>query len=113
VSIPLNEWRSNQWSFALERLDPKDQSLWTMNRRVIRIATSSPPLVTTRRLALSDSEKAEALADSLEAQLQPVNDPWSRLSLRWLIRQCEHALLLPQTSLKYPTPRRFKTPFEV
>jgi hypothetical protein len=27
------------------------------------------------RLSLSDSEKAEALADSLEAQFQPVNDP--------------------------------------
>jgi hypothetical protein len=26
-------------------------------------------------LALSDSEKAEALADSLEAQFQPVNNP--------------------------------------
>jgi hypothetical protein len=26
-------------------------------------------------LALSDSEKFEALADSLEAQFQPVNDP--------------------------------------
>jgi hypothetical protein len=28
-------------------------------------------------LALSDSKKAEALADSLEAQFQPVNDPLS------------------------------------
>jgi hypothetical protein len=28
-------------------------------------------------LALSDSEKAEALADSLEAQFQPVKDPSS------------------------------------
>jgi hypothetical protein len=28
-------------------------------------------------LALSDSEKSEALADSLEAQFQPVNDPSS------------------------------------
>jgi hypothetical protein len=26
-------------------------------------------------LALSDSEKAEALTDSLEAEFQPVNDP--------------------------------------
>jgi hypothetical protein len=26
-------------------------------------------------LALSDSEKAETLADSLEAQFQPMNDP--------------------------------------
>jgi hypothetical protein len=32
-------------------------------------------LVTPGGLALSDSEKAEALADSLEAQFQPVNDP--------------------------------------
>jgi hypothetical protein len=28
-----------------------------------------------RGLALSDSERAEALADSLEAQFQPVDDP--------------------------------------
>jgi hypothetical protein len=33
------------------------------------------PPVTSGGLALSDSEKAEALADSLEAQCQPVNDP--------------------------------------
>jgi len=42
---------------------------------MIRIPTSSPPLVTTWGLALSDSEKAEALADSLEAHCQPVKDP--------------------------------------
>jgi hypothetical protein len=41
----------------------------------MRIATSSLRLVTPRRLALSDSEKAEALADSLEAQFLPVDDP--------------------------------------
>jgi len=32
-------------------------------------------LVTPGGLALSDSEKAEALANSLEAQFQPVNNP--------------------------------------
>jgi len=46
-----------------------------MTKRVMRIPTPSPPLVTPGRLALSDFEKAEALADSLEAQYQPVNDP--------------------------------------
>jgi hypothetical protein len=75
VSYQLNEWRNDQWSFTLGNLDPKVQSLWTMTRRVTRIPTSSPPLVTTWGLALSDSEKAEALADSLEAQCQPVNHP--------------------------------------
>ena len=41
----------------------------------MRIPTPTPPLVTPRRLDLSDSKKSEALADSLEAQFQPVNDP--------------------------------------
>lgn len=31
--------------------------------------------VTPGRIAFSDSEKSEALADSLEAKFQPVNDP--------------------------------------
>ena len=33
------------------------------------------PLVTPGGIALSDSEKAEALADNLEAQFQPVTNP--------------------------------------
>jgi len=41
----------------------------------MRVPTPSPPLVTTGGVALSDSEKAEALADNLEAQFQPVKDP--------------------------------------
>ena len=60
---------------TLESLDPEDQSLWKMTGRVLRIPTPSHPLVTPGGLAFSDSEKAEALADSLEAQFQPVNDP--------------------------------------
>jgi hypothetical protein len=46
-----------------------------MTKRVMRVTTQTPPLVTPGGLALSDSEKAEALADSLEAQFQPVADP--------------------------------------
>ena len=46
-----------------------------MTKRVMRVPTPSPPLVTLRGIALSDSEKAEALADSLEAQFQPVTVP--------------------------------------
>jgi hypothetical protein len=75
VTHQLNEWRNEQWSATLESVDPEDQSLWKMTKRVMRVPTPSPPLVTQGGLALSDSEKPEALADSLEAQLQPVNDP--------------------------------------
>jgi hypothetical protein len=52
----------------LESLDPEDKSLWKLTRWVMRIPTPSPPLVIPGGLALSDSEKAEALADSLESQ---------------------------------------------
>ena len=75
VTNQLNEWRNDQWSNTLESLDPEDQSLWKMTRRVMRIPVASPPLVTPGGTALSDSEKAEALADSPETQLQPVDDP--------------------------------------
>jgi len=41
----------------------------------MRVPTPSPALVNQGGIALSDSEKAEALADSLETQFQPVTDP--------------------------------------
>jgi hypothetical protein len=44
---------------------------------MMRVPTPSPPLLEPGGLALSDSEKAEALADSLEAQFQQVNYPSS------------------------------------
>jgi hypothetical protein len=46
-----------------------------MTKRVIRIPTPPPPWQGPGGVGLSDSEKAEALADSLEAQFQPVDDP--------------------------------------
>jgi hypothetical protein len=75
VSCRLNEWRNDQWSATLEYLVPEDQSVWIMTKRMMRVPTPSPPLVTTSGIARSDSEKAEALADSLERQFQPVADP--------------------------------------
>ena len=63
-----------EWSTTLEPLDPEDQSLWRLTKWVMRVPTPSPPLVTPGGITLSDSEKAEALADNLEAQFQPVTD---------------------------------------
>jgi hypothetical protein len=75
VTWGLNKWRNDQWSDALESLCSEDQSLWKMMKRVMRVPTLSPLLQGPGGVALSDSEKAEALADSLEAQFQPVDDP--------------------------------------
>ena len=38
-----NKWTNGQWISTLESLDPKDQSLWTMTERVMRVPTPSPP----------------------------------------------------------------------
>jgi hypothetical protein len=75
VTHQINEWRNYQWNGTLESVDPEDQSLWKITRQVMRIPTPSPPLVTPGGTALSDSEKAEALADTLESQFQTENDP--------------------------------------
>jgi hypothetical protein len=63
------------WSATLESLDPEDQSLWRITKRVMRVPTPSPPASHPRGIALSGSEKAEALADNLKTQFQPVTDP--------------------------------------
>jgi hypothetical protein len=68
VTNQVNEWRKDQCSSMLESLDPLGRLLWKMTRWVMRIPTPLPPLVTPLGLALLDYEKAEALADSLEAQ---------------------------------------------
>jgi len=70
----LNEWRNDQWSTAIESFDPEDQSLWRMTRPVKRVPTPYPLPGHHRGFALSDSEKAEALADNLKAQFQLVTD---------------------------------------
>jgi hypothetical protein len=70
VTNQLNKRRTDQWGATLEFLHPEDQSLWRMSKRVMRVSTTSP-LVTQGGIALSATEKAEVLADNLEAQLQP------------------------------------------
>jgi thiaminase len=74
VTRQLNEYRNDQWSATPESLIPEQQSLWKMAKRVMKFSTSSPPLITQGVIATLGLKKAEALADSLEAQFQPVND---------------------------------------
>jgi hypothetical protein len=72
VIYQLNEWRNDKRSSTLKGLDPEDQWPWKMTRWAIKKTHASTSFVHTRGLALSDSEKAKALADSPEAQFHPV-----------------------------------------
>jgi len=73
VTHRLNGWRNDQWSAKLESRRPiavEDEQTGDESPYSI-----SSPLVTPGGIVLSDSEKAAALADSLETQFQPVIDP--------------------------------------
>jgi hypothetical protein len=67
VNCQLNVWKNDWWSVTTESLDPEDQTLWQMTKRVMRVPTQSP-LINPGIIALSDSETAQALADSLEVE---------------------------------------------
>jgi hypothetical protein len=42
VTNRLNECRNDHWGTTLESLNPKDQSLWRMTKRVISYYSVSP-----------------------------------------------------------------------
>jgi hypothetical protein len=103
VTHRLNEWRTDQGSATLESLDPEDQSLWRMTKWVMRVPTP-PPLVTSGEIALSDSEKAEALADNLEIQFQPVTDPSVPAGIEMVVVALRSYFLNPASESKLTTP---------
>jgi len=99
VTPQLNEWKNNQWSVTVEYIDPKDQSTSKMTKRVMRFPTPLPSLVT------SVSEKSNALADSLEAQFQPITNP----SVPALIEKFDEAYCLtPASESKITNPDEFQ-----
>jgi hypothetical protein len=100
----LNEWRDVQWSGTLESLDPEDQKLWNLTRRVMKVGSPSPPLVTPGGMALSDPEKAQVLADSLESQFQPVNDPSDPAVIEKVAKVLQAYSYAPATKPKLTNP---------
>jgi hypothetical protein len=63
----------------------------------MQVLTLSLPLQVLGGVAPSDSEKAEALADSLEAQFQPLNDP-SEPAVTEMVNEAMHAYEYAQAS---------------
>jgi hypothetical protein len=111
VTRRLNEWRNDQWSATLESFDPEDQSLWSMTKRVMRIPTPSPSLVTPGAIALSDSENAEAVADNLETQFQPVTDTSVPAVIEIVNVELRSYFLTPASEPKLTTPEEVQEAF--
>jgi len=101
----LLEWKNDQWSQTLESLDPEDKSLCRMTKRVTRVPTPCPPLVTPGGFALSDDEKAEGIADNLETQFQPVNDSSAPADIEMADVALRSYFMTPASEAKLTNPR--------
>jgi hypothetical protein len=65
---------------------------------------SVSPLATPGGIALSESEKAEALADSLETQFQPLTDPSTPAVIEMVDVALRSYLLTPASEPKLTKP---------
>jgi hypothetical protein len=79
-----------------------------MTKRMMRVPTPSPPLVTPGGIALSDSEKAETLADNLETHFQPVTDPSAPAFLEMVEVALRSYFLTPPPPGAATSPKRLK-----
>jgi len=68
------EWSNDQWSATLKSLDPEDQSLWRITKRVMRVPTPSLPPGHPGKTLSQTLRKPKPLL-TLETQFQPVSDP--------------------------------------
>ncbi|PSN43798.1 hypothetical protein C0J52_15506 [Blattella germanica] len=104
INFEVRVWKNDLWTEKLETLDTQDSSLWKMTKQLMRVQDPTPPLRTAASLALSDSDKAEALADSLEAQFQPVPIDPTRPPEVALIDETELISQDEGTAVNHPTP---------
>nr|CAD7198333.1 unnamed protein product [Timema douglasi] len=71
----VREYRNSVWEDKIESLCVQDRSLWQMTRNLMRVPAPRPPIVGRNGVANSDKEKADALAEHLEAQFVPTDNP--------------------------------------
>jgi hypothetical protein len=71
VKYALIDHRSDRWETKLESLTTEDNSIWRMAKALRSNHKPLPPIQGANGLVLSDVDKAEAFADSLELQCTP------------------------------------------
>lgn len=71
----IRKYQNETWNKRLTELSVKDNSLWQMVRALRNKSSSVPTLRKNDKLAQTDEEKANLLADHLEHQFSPNTDP--------------------------------------
>lgn len=105
VKERMSELRNNQWDSLLEEISPSHQAYWKLARSFKSDSVSTmPPLSRPDdSIAFDDGEKAECLADSLEAQCSPSNLPVDPIHLSTVDSEVERLSALAPTSPLAPT----------
>lgn len=107
VRTRLSELREGRWDKMLGELEPNHQAFWELQRRLkSRETASMPPLVRPdKTIAFDDVDKAECLADSLEAQCSPSSLPVDQAHLSEVDAEVERRTSLPPVEdPDYPLP---------
>ncbi|CAG2058629.1 unnamed protein product [Timema podura] len=80
----IQEYRNSVWEDKVESLCVQGRSLRHMTRNLMRVPAPRPPIVGRKAVANSDKEKADALAEHLEAQFVPTDDPSDRVHIAYV-----------------------------
>lgn len=88
----------------IRNTDLQNQSPWRINRWVMQLPIKSPSLVTPVEIAVSDSEKPEALADSLEGSVSAAKSPSEPAVIEIVAVTFPSYAFAPESGLKLTNP---------
>ena len=74
--------KQQQYKELIESLNPEDTSIWEFAKKLRKPYGKLPPLKDSNKIAYSDEEKAEALANHYETQFEPNHDLMCQDTLR-------------------------------
>jgi hypothetical protein len=100
------EWRNEQWGATLESLDPEDQTLWSMTKRMIIFPTPFPPGHPGE--SLSQILRERKPLQSLEAQFQPVFVPSVPVFIEMVDVPLRYYFISPAREPKLTSPDEFQ-----
>ena len=97
VTKRIAEMRSARWDKTLSELEPTHQAFWQLQRKLRSTGEASMPPLTRpdKSVAFDNDEKAEVLADSLEAQCSPSSQPVDEAHLLKVDAEVERRASLP------------------
>lgn len=107
----ISNWRNNNWSDFLIKLKPTETcTLWNATKIFRKKSTPIPPLSTTTGMALSDTEKANALADNFQS-IHSQNSTLGSVSHTYLVQRDVRKYLsqpIETTDIALITPKELK-----